>query len=129
MSTIDPLVLALRQERQRRRLTYEALGRLAYVSKNGLCDIEKGHRSPTLFTVRLILAALGMDVHLRPVAARVPATAQMDGLRPCGTPAAHRRHITGGGDPCDECREAENERKRRYRARRRHRSTGTGWPA
>jgi hypothetical protein len=33
-------------------------------------------------------------------------------LKPCGTPAAYRRHLRHGEKPCDECREAENSRNR-----------------
>jgi hypothetical protein len=33
-------------------------------------------------------------------------------LKPCGTPAAYRRHLRHGQEPCDDCREAEYARNR-----------------
>ncbi len=36
-------------------------------------------------------------------------------LRPCGTPAAWRRHWRHGEPLCDWCRETYNEHHRRYR--------------
>lgn len=43
----------------------------------------------------------------RPVQARPPRE-----LKPCGTPAAYRRHLRYGEKPCDACREAEYSRNR-----------------
>lgn len=37
----------------------------------------------------------------------------MPDLKPCGTPAAYRRHLRHGQEPCDACREAENARNRK----------------
>ena len=54
-------------------------------------------------------------------------------LRPCGTEAAYRRHITAGEQPCEPCREAKREKARRqYRqrvARYGRRVSGRGLPA
>lgn len=38
-------------------------------------------------------------------------------LKPCGTPAAYRRHLRDGTEPCQACREAENLRQRKGRAK------------
>lgn len=35
-------------------------------------------------------------------------------LKPCGTPAAYRRHLRHGEYPCEACREAELERNRKH---------------
>lgn len=57
-------------------------------------------------------------------------------LQPCGTDAAHARHIRRGEPPCEECRVARNEaqaRRRRRRLRLAHNEaepdldTPTGW--
>lgn len=34
-------------------------------------------------------------------------------LKPCGTPAAARRHLRNGEEPCESCRDAENRRRRK----------------
>jgi hypothetical protein len=34
----------------------------------------------------------------------------VDGLKPCGTPAAYRRHLRHREEPCDACRQAELDR-------------------
>ncbi|WP_199550273.1 WhiB family transcriptional regulator [Streptomyces sp. N35] len=36
-------------------------------------------------------------------------------LRPCGTPAAYRRHLRAGEEPCERCREAELRRQAQRR--------------
>lgn len=36
----------------------------------------------------------------------------MSALKPCGTPAAYRRHLRNGEDPCDACRAAVRLAKR-----------------
>lgn len=33
-------------------------------------------------------------------------------LKPCGTPAAYRRHIKRGEEPCEPCRAANTQRKK-----------------
>lgn len=39
-------------------------------------------------------------------------------LQPCGTAAAHKRHLRHGEDPCPECVDAYNEAQARRRRRR-----------
>ena len=39
-------------------------------------------------------------------------------LKPCGTPAAYRRHIRHSEPICEPCRQAEARRGRDYRRRR-----------
>ncbi len=39
-------------------------------------------------------------------------------LKPCGTPAAYRRHLRHGEKPCSGCRFAEAQRARAASARR-----------
>jgi hypothetical protein len=34
-------------------------------------------------------------------------------LKPCGTPAAYKRHQRNGEEPCESCRDAENLRRRK----------------
>jgi hypothetical protein len=42
-------------------------------------------------------------------------------VKPCGTPAAYRRHKRHGERPCESCAQAERRRNQdRMRARRRH---------
>lgn len=38
--------------------------------------------------------------------------------KPCGTPAAYKRHIRNGEKPCDACRAANTEKQAELRARR-----------
>jgi len=35
-------------------------------------------------------------------------------LQPCGTPAAYRRHLYHGEEPCQQCRDAHNDRTREH---------------
>lgn len=37
-------------------------------------------------------------------------------VKPCGTPAAFKRHLRAGEEPCEACRRAWNEYKRARRA-------------
>jgi hypothetical protein len=46
-------------------------------------------------------------------------------LKPCGTPAAYRRHLRWGQDPCESCKEAEYLRVRKGRPRQPLRPCGT----
>lgn len=39
------------------------------------------------------------------------------GLEPCGTPAAHRRHLRRGEQPCAACKQADSEHRRARRER------------
>jgi hypothetical protein len=56
-------------------------------------------------------------------------------VKPCGTPAAYRRHLRHGERPCESCRQAERRRQQdRYRApirQARYQQTErvTGWAA
>jgi hypothetical protein len=86
-----------------------------------------------IVTAERILASIGPEPCAfeepparKPVPAPKPApappapTAGARVLRPCGTPAAHARHITHGEEPCDVCRAGktayDRERKRAARA-------------
>ena len=42
-------------------------------------------------------------------------------MKPCGTYAAHNRHLRNGEDPCDDCREAKRAYNTRMTRERRHR--------
>lgn len=44
---------------------------------------------------------------------------ERDGLQPCGTRAAYRRHRRHGETPCQPCRDAAAAYKRNFSARRR----------
>ena len=44
-------------------------------------------------------------------------------LKPCGTPAAYRRHLRAGQKPCPPCKSAEYRRRAESATRRRRRRT------
>lgn len=46
-------------------------------------------------------------------------------LKPCGTPAAYRRHLRWGQEPCESCLEAEATRTRGGRPKPRLKPCGT----
>lgn len=46
-------------------------------------------------------------------------------LQPCGTYAAHRRHVRNGEEPCEVCKAVYNARKRDERRRREARDRGS----
>lgn len=49
-------------------------------------------------------------------------------LKPCGTLAAHMRHIRAGETPCQPCRQVYLARQQTYRERRRERRHATPAP-
>lgn len=121
MTTLDPLVVALRDERKRQGLSQPKLADRARLPTKTVEAMEWGRNSPTLHTVRRYLDGLSRTVI---VTEPLPPERQ---LRPCGTPTGYRRHRTRGEKPCKACADGnrvyERERKRRWR-----RPTGTGWP-
>ena len=59
---------AIRQLRQEREMTQEALAHVAGVTVSHLSTIERGHSNPTWATVKAIAAALGVSlVELAPI--------------------------------------------------------------
>ncbi|MET9779383.1 WhiB family transcriptional regulator [Streptomyces sp. NPDC006367] len=46
-------------------------------------------------------------------------------LKPCGTPAAYRRHLRAGQQPCPPCKSAEYRRRADYSSNRPRRRNGS----
>ncbi len=60
LGSAPPIGVVLRQLREKRRLTQEALASLARVHPNYIGGVERGERNPTFRSVARILGALGV---------------------------------------------------------------------
>ncbi|WP_422734212.1 helix-turn-helix domain-containing protein [Micromonospora sp. WMMD558] len=59
---LDGLGLRLRSQRQRRRLSLDALATISGVSRSTISDIERGAKSPTVLVLARVATALGVTV-------------------------------------------------------------------
>lgn len=80
------------------------------------------------------MALITEDLEIPDVAVLFPKTRRWPSWRrrPCGTPAAARRHYRHGEKPCIQCSEAEQIRHRAYKEAVRlngGKNLGGRWPA
>ncbi len=78
--------------------------------------MTQGHSQPQI--------AVRLGVHTRSVGRiveklRRTGALPVGSLRPCGTHAAHQRHVSNGEEPCEPCKVAEREHNARTRRRQR----------
>jgi transcriptional regulator with XRE-family HTH domain len=59
--TVSRIVLVLREERHRQRISEETLAQLAGMSRGGIRHVESGQFRPTLYTLLKMAEALGLD--------------------------------------------------------------------
>lgn len=104
--------VTLREARQAAGLTQRELAAMVGVSQVGLSLWERGQAS--IESRKLMMLCAALSVPQGSIAPRQPLRAS--GKRPkCGTAAGRVTHARHGEEPCQPCRDAQNEyRNARY---------------